>query len=80
MDLTHLNVLEIPKDSNESKVIVFYEIFKNEKLIKILEECIDIDVDEILKVKFLDKINAILKKYPLNFDEKNIFKNKLLIF
>lgn len=56
----------------------FSEIFKNEKLIEnIRKEFINIDVDDILKVKFLDKVDYTIKKYPILFNEKNIFLKQL---
>ena len=56
----------------------FSETFKNEKLIEnIRKECIDIDIDDILKVKFLDKVDATIKKCPVVVNEKNIFLKQI---
>ncbi len=50
----------------------FSEVFKNEKTIEnIRKECINIDIDDVLKVKFLDKVDVILIKYPLVLNERN---------
>lgn len=52
----------------------FSNIFQNEKTIqKIRQECINIDIDDILKIKFVDKIDSIFQKYPLILEDKSTF-------
>ena len=53
----------------------FSSLFKNEKIIENKRvKILNIDVDDDLRIRFIEKINLILSMYPLEFDNSIFLK------
>ena len=52
----------------------FSSLFKNEKIIENKRvKILNIDVDDDLRIRFIEKINLLLSMYPLEFDNSIFF-------